>query len=293
MRKIKEMWAVLLVIVLLILVTGQEGCPGPSEQQGKSGMGFTLIQGVSLLTPPKTLEKNEAFMLGVHVENYNDEDDEGMVCVRDNVADSFAGIPSEGDGDCQSFSVRAAEQTGDDEQVPGTTNLYFPSTQNQYMYTGFPELNAPYDATVFVSMKYRQDSQATATITTPDETQPTITQDSQPVRVQVTKSIFLTGDNYRINLEFHLFNTQNVGIYSPDFVEQDKIYFNAEMQPLSLHCTDVNNNPITGLLEFENEKIIKCYALTASRTQQSYPLVVTLDYGVSIDKEYRFGIKTK
>ena len=65
------------------------------------------------------------------------------------------------------------------------------------------------------------------------------------------------------------------------------------MKPLMLQCSDVHGQPISGLIEFENEKIIKCLALTSSKTQQSYPLVITLDYGVNVEREYKYGINTK
>jgi hypothetical protein len=291
MRKITDVFIVILIIISLIFVTGQEGCPAP-EQGARTGIDFTLISGVSFLAPPKTLEKNEEFKVGIHLENFNDKDEEGTVCIRDNLAESFYGIPSEGDGDCQAFLVKASEMISENEQNPGTANIYFPET-GQYVYQGLPELNKPYDATLFVSMQYQQDSQITGTITSPDETQPEITQEAQPIITSVTKSIFMSGDNYQINLQIHLKKMQDVKIYSPDFIEKDKIYFFVEMKPLDLQCTDVNNNPIIGLIEFENEKIIKCFSLTSSKTQQSYPLVITLDYGVSIDREYKFEIKTK
>lgn len=288
MKKI-NLIIIILLVVSLLFVSGQTGCEQQTSQQ--SGIDFTLIKGVSFLTPPKILEKNEAFKVGVHIDNFNDKDEEGIICVRDNLADSFYGIPSEDDGDCQSFSVRASEQLTE-EQVPGTVNLYFPE-QGQYTYSGLPELNKPYDATLFVTMRYQQDSQVTGTVTSPDEKQPMMNQDPQPIDVRVEKSIFLVGNDYQINLEIVLKNTQNVEIFTPDFIQENKIYFTADMNPLMLQCTDVNGQPISGLIEFENEKIIKCFALTSSKTQQSYPLVLTLDYGVAVEKQYNFGIKTK
>jgi hypothetical protein len=281
---------VTLLLISLVFISGQEGCEQQSQIQ--TGIDFTLIKGVSFLTPPKILEKGESFRVGVHLENYNPKDEEGIVCVRDNLADSFYGIPSEGDGDCQSFFVRASEVISEQEQSPGTVNLYFPE-QGQYTYQGLPELNKAYDATLFVSMKYQQDSQVTGTVTSPDEQQPIMSQDPQPIRATVEKSVFMIGDNYQINLEIHLKNTRNVEIFSPDFVEKEKIYFLANMKPLTLQCTDVHGVGISGLTEFENEKIIKCLALTSSKTQQSYPLVITLDYGVNVEREYKFGINTK
>lgn len=294
MKKIGNILIIVLLIISLIFVSGQEGCE--QQQTTQTGIDFTLIDSIGMLTPPDVLEKSQTFKVGVYVENYNDKEMEGIVCVRDNMPDSFYGIPSEGDGDCQNFNVTASEiissQGGQATQTPGIDKIYFPET-GQYVYTGLPELNKPYDAKLFVSMQYQQSSQITGTVTSPDEEQPRMTQEAQPIRVSVAKSIFLAGDNYQINLEINLKNMQNVEIYDPAFAEKDKIYFYADMEPLMLQCTDVNNNPIAGIIEFENEKIIKCFALTSSRTQQSYPLAITLDYGIVLEKEYQFGIKTK
>ena len=294
MKKIGNILIIVLLIISLIFVSGQTGCE--QQQTSQTGIDFTLIDSIGMLTPPDVLEKGQTFRLGVYVENYNSREMEGIVCVRDNMPDSFYGIPSEGDGDCQNFLASASEvissQGSQATQTPGTDKIYFPDT-GQYVYTGLPELNKPYDAKLFVSMQYQQSSQITGTVTSPDEEQPIMTQEAQPIRVSVAKSIFLAGDNYQINLEINLKNMQNIEIYDPAFAEKDKIYFYADMEPLMLQCTDVNNNPIAGIIEFENEKIIKCFALTSSRTQQSYPLAITLDYGIVLEKEYNFGIKTK
>jgi hypothetical protein len=309
-KKVMNIFSIFLLFVMLIFISGQEGCGAPQQSQG--GINFVPISGVSMLVPGDVLEKNEAFVVGVHVENYNPRDIEGTVCVRDDQPSAFGGIVDSGDGDCQSFFTRASElgtvqspqsqttQTqpqpfGSSSQgnvIPGTADLYFPET-GEYMYQGLPELNAPSPATLFIAMKYREESEITGTVTSPDENQPVMTQAVQPINVMVRKSIFRRGESYQINLEISLTKQQDVEIYSPGFSEKDKLYFFAELRPLGLQCTDVNNNPISGLLEFRNEKIIKCSALTPSRTQQSYPLVINLDYGVSLERQYSFGIKTK
>ncbi len=298
--KIQNILIVVLIAGLLIFVSGQEGCPQGGSGTAKSGVEYNLVEGISTLTQGKILERGETFKVGIHIDNYDSKDKQGMLCVKDNLADSFQGIPTEGEGDCQSFFVKASQtvkqsQQSSSSQVPGTTTLYFPE-QGGYNYANLPPaLNAPFDAKLLVSLKYRQNSQITGTVTSPDETQPVLTQDSQPIMTSIKKSVYQEGSDYKINLQLTFIKQAGYDIYSSTFSEKNKVALLVEMPPLNIQCTDLNNNPVS-VIDFEekqNEKIIKCFALTSSLTQQSYPLVITLDYGVDLKKEYGFAIKTK
>jgi|GEM_PF-1803257 len=287
---------VILLTLMLLFISGQEsGCPQQGTQT-KSGIEFSLVPGVNMLGEGKILEKDETFIVGVFIQNYNSRDQEGIICVRDNIADSFAGIPSENDGDCQSFFTKASQiigQQGSQTQNPGTDTLYFPQ-QGQYQYKGLPLLEKPFDAKLYVTMKYRQVSQITAGITSPDNDQPTVTQEAQPIQVSVKKSVYGSGENYNINLEITLTKTPDATttIYSSDFTEKNKIYFDAQLSSLILQCTS-QGKPISGLIDFENEKIIKCSALSSSSNSVTYPLIISLDYGVVSEKQVNYAIKTK
>ena len=284
--------AISVLALTLFFVMGQEGCPQQAIET-QEGLNFSMAPGISMLTEGKTLEKGETFYVTVNIENWNSKDQQGTVCIKDSVADSYRGIVTEGVGDCQNFLVKASQMAP--EQISGKTTAYFPET-GIYSYEGLPSLNEPYDAKLYGSLRYQQKSYITGTVTT-DESQPPISQEPQPIFTSVVKSIHREGDSYKINLEIHLKNAQTgTQIYSPDFSQKNKFSFMAELKPLMLQCVDVNEKPISQFIELEegqNEKIIKCSALTQSLTPQSYPLVISLDYGVVTEKAYSFKIKTK
>ena len=98
-------FVIFLITSVLLFISGQQGCETSPQGQGGGGINFVPISGVSMLVPGDVLEKSEAFVIGAHIENYNDRDMEGMLCVRDDLDEAFGGIPSYGDGDCQCFFV--------------------------------------------------------------------------------------------------------------------------------------------------------------------------------------------
>jgi len=300
-----EIIYIFLIVIVLVLVSGQQGCQFPGQQQAarKTGIDYELIAGIDYLSTGKILEQDETFYVGVKIYNYDEKPRTGQICVRDNIDDSFGGILSEGYGECKFFNVKAAdvvkkESFGlfgkqiQEEVDPGKTEVYFPKYA-EYSYYGLPSLVKPYSGKLFVSLQYRETTQGTATIAVPGPEQPTISQDPSQIGISVGKSVHTRQDAYKVDLEISLKKKKKARIYSYDFSQENVTYFRAEMVPHALKCKTTAGEPITGIIDFENERLIKCSTFIYTTGQQSYPLVVTLDYGVALEKDYPFGIKTE
>ncbi|MCL6500441.1 MAG: hypothetical protein K6T16_00180 [Candidatus Pacearchaeota archaeon] len=297
----KEMAVIVAIFLTLLLVSGQAGCPQQTAK--RTGVDYNLISGVDYLSAGKMLQQGESFYVGVRIENYDDKARTGQLCIRDNIADTFGGLPSEGFGECKFFSVRAAEivrkevsglggKQIKEEVHPGIAEVYFPEDA-EYSYYGLPSLMKPYLGILFISLQYRETTRATGTITVPDPGQPVITQEPSPIKVSVIKSIHKRQEAYKVDLDINLVKQQQARIFSQDFSRENVTYFMAEMVPQTMQCKTTTGEPVSGIIEFENERLIKCSSLVYSRgSQASYPLVVTLDYGVAIEKSYPFSIDT-
>jgi len=306
--KIENYLMLIAIICVLILVSGQQGCEmmGSGESGAKkTGIDYSLINGVDYLTAGKTLQQGELFYVGIHIENYDKMPKSGQLCIKDDIAESFGGISSSSDGECQFFNVRAADilkkqSTGfggtqiTEQITPGVADVYFPQDQ-EYSYNSLPSLLKPYNGLLTVSLKYRQTGQATATLTVPTDEQPVMTQEPAPITVTVTKSIHKRQDGYKVDLDILLKKDPNMKIFSSDFAKENVSYFNVELLPQTMSCSYSNGEPIQNPIIIENEKLIKCSSIVnmAGEAQQSYPLVITLDYGVNIQRTYPFNIETK
>ncbi len=307
--KEKILILILSLSILLLFVCGQVGCPSlPGEGEAKrTGLDFSLISGIDYLTGGKVIEQGETFYIGIKIENYDQKPKNGQVCIKDNIDDGFGGVSSEGNGECKLFNVKAAEiikkeTTGitgkkiSEEIKPAVITIYFPETA-EYNYNNLPLMLRAYEGKLFVSLRYRQISQATATVTVPGPEQPLLSQEPAPILVSVVKSIRKKQEAYKVDLDV-LLRKQQVAkltrIFSWDFSKENVTYFSAEMVPLTMSCT-VAGKSITDIIEFENEKLVKCSTpvYLAEEVQQSYPLIITLDYGVALEKSYAFGIKTE
>lgn len=306
MKGAKKYFAVFLLIVLLLFVSGQQGCstfifPG-NTNAGKTGLDYSLSAGTDMLTAGKLLSQGETFYVGVHIENYDLQPKIGEVCIRDNIADTYGGISNEIKGDCKPFSVRAAEtvkiQSGltskeTEEIKPSVIDVYFPENA-EYSYNNLPSLMKPYDGSLYVSLKYIQRSKATSTVSFQEGQQVSITQEAAPIIATATKSVHKLQEGYRMNLNIMLAKQSSAKIFSPDFVSENTILFNAELMPQKMSCTLSSGESVLDKVGIENERLIKCSSIvySAGEVSQSYPLVIALDYGVAIEKQYNFGIKT-
>ncbi len=306
-KRISTICLILVLIVILFLVSGQEGCqmPGQGTSAKKTGLDYNLITGFDYLSMGKLLEQGETFYVGIRIENYDEKPRTGQICIRDNIDDSFGGISSEGYGECMFFNVKAADvikkessslwggKQIQEEINPGKTEIYFPESA-EYSYYGLPALIKPYSGKLFVSLQYRETTQGTTTITVPGAEQPILSQEPSPIAISVGKAVRKKEDSYKVDLEITLKKQQEARIFSYDFSQENVTYFRAEMIPHTLICTTTTGEPITGVIEFENERLIKCSTfIYTTGAQQSYPLVITLDYGVDLEKNYLFGIETE
>jgi len=277
------------VCLLLIFISGVEGCGGTTAS--KTGLDFSVTEGIDYISSGKTLNQGDSFYVGVKIENYDKQARTGYVCIRDNIADGFGGIRDE---ECRPFSVRQAETTGDkkSEIAPGTAEVSFPES-GEYSYYGMPEMVAPYSAELKVSLKYAESNLASGTVSVPSTQQPAISQELSPITVSVTKSIHKLQDSYKVALDISLRKQQDAKIFSPDFSRENTTYFDAELEPNALDCRTQDGAQAKGLLELQNERLIKCSSIVNPVGDESYPLTITLDYGVSIEKKFPFSIKTK
>ncbi len=308
----KNIFVVGALAIILLLVSAQQGCEGfglgggGKTQAGKYGLDFNLFEGVDYLASGRTLQQGESFYVGVHIENYDQKSKTGEVCILDNVADTYGGISSQDNGECKFFSIQAADVvkketstlTGKkivDDITPATVDVYFPE-DGFYSYAGLPASQQPWSQKMYVSVRYRQSSQATGTVSipTPGYEQIALAQEPSPLLIAATKSIHRVQDSYKVDLEISLKRQQQVKIYSADFTEENTTYFAAQLSPQQLQCSLANGEIIRGKVTMQNERLIKCSSVVylSGESQQAYPLVIALDYGVAIEKQYPFAIKT-
>lgn len=297
---------VLFIIVILILVSGQEGCEmqGERTEAKKTGLDFNLMRGVDYLSAGKIIEQGENFYVGVHLENYDSKTKSGEVCIYDDVSDEYGGIIS--DGECKPFVINAAtiirkETSGlmgkkiVEEITPGKVDVYFPE-EGLYKYHGLPSQTAPWQRTLFVSVRYGESSQLTGSVKVPDPSyeQLSLLQEPSPLFVSVTKSIHRQEDSYKVNLDVLLSKRAKSKIFSPDFKQENITAFHLRLEPQQVRCSLPTGEPIGGTVRIENERLIKCssFVYMAGELQQTLPLIIALDYGVAIEKSYSFGIKT-
>lgn len=312
--KITNLITVLALIAILLFICAQQGCemPNGNGREGKTearkyGLDYRLITGIDYLSEGKILQQGESFYVGVRIENYDSVARTGEVCLSDNVADTYGGISSQEYGECQFFNVAAAdivkkESSGltgkriTEEVTPGKTEVYFPR-DGMYSYSGLPKSQQPWNQKFYVTLRYRQTSRITGTVAVPSPSyeQILLAQEPAPLTLAISKSVHRVQDAYKVDLQMNLMKKQQQAkIYSYEFSQENVIYFIAQLSPQTLRCTLATGEPISGKVAIENERLLKCSSLIylTGEVQQSYPLVVTLDYGVALEKQYPFGIKS-
>lgn len=295
---VKRVFIFALLFLLLLLVSAQKGCE--TTQAAKQGLDFVLISKPGFLTQGSMLHQDDTFYVGVKIENYDTKERFGTLCIRDDVDESFGGISSQGLGECQNFVVRAAEKTqsvkksfleqAKESVRPGIIEIYFPQEQ-EYKYYGMPPMVQPFSANLYASLHYTETTQATATITTGQE-QPTVAQEPALVKVSVAKSLYPRTEGYKIDLTITLVKQSGGKVFSPDFSQENVTYFNVQLYNIPLNCF-VAGKPIFGIVELQDTKTIKCSGTIYGKQEQSFPLIVTLNYGVVIEKKFSFSIVTK
>jgi len=284
-----------LIVLLAILILGVDGCPqvglggtgAPGTGAAKYGIDFSPVAGIGYISSGKTVSLGDALFVKAHLENYDTQAHSGKICIRDDIADAYGGIQGE---QCKSFSIKSAETittAGKEQLQSAKTDVLF-SESGEYSYHDIPISQA---VKLFVDLEYAQSSKITGALNTPEpETEKlTLEQNPAPVTVNIEKTVRKRTEGYQIELGITLQKIMtDAKIYTPDFKTENALIM-AIGNLLSFECTPSLSN--SGLIEFENTKFIRCSALTNEETQISYPLVISLDYGVKINRIYNFNIK--
>ncbi len=269
---------IFLIIAASILLLGQEGCPQTGGTQTKSGMEFSLQTGPGFLSSGLVIEQGQGFYVGVGIKNYDAEKRTGTFCIRDNIADTYAGI----DEDCEDFTIPAAEIYEDSVEA-GEKTIFFPKN-GEYYYDNLP---IGQRGILYADFFYRQIQKATGQVEIPEGTI-ILNNMAAPISVSASASSYQIRDTGEQKISLDITLKRNAKeILLPDFSQKNKIIFSASLGALDLDCDE------KGVMEFKNEKLIRCSALTSlGREQQiSYPLIINLDYGVEDLKQYSFTIK--
>lgn len=299
--KTKKIFIIVGLFLVLLTISGQKGCE--TTQAAKQGLDFSIISRPYFLVPGSTIYPGDTFYVGVKIENYDTKERRGRVCVRDSVDDTLGGIPSFGDGDCDLFVVRPAERKQTtkkgvfgqtkEEVIPGVTEVYFPKEGEYFYYNIPPVFNVkPWSTNFFVSLQYLETTQATATITTGEEI-PSVGQEPAMVKVSVSKTLHPRKDGYKIDLTIQLTKQQTGKIFLPDFSKENFTQIYIQLIPsVPLQCS-VENKPLQNEVEVRETKTIRCSGMIYGKEEKSLFLVVTLNYGVIIEKKFPFNIVTR
>jgi len=295
MKSKKEVNSSLLLISLIalsLLVLGADGCTMPGGRTGTSGKGidFSLEGGVGNIVSGKTIQVGDEFYVKLNVLNYNEESKSVMICVRDNIAESFGGIHGE-EGDCKTQTLTSAEVTQQSTGIKTTKTLQ-PSS-NTFYFGPYTYIDIPLDtpAKLFVSARYIEQPKITANVQVPiPETETlSLTQTPAVISAAITKTIHPKQNAYSADFSIKFSKQQNVKIFSSDFRTENISLFSITMPPLDVECVNAK-----GYFEIKNEKLISCSALAYLSTQEQviYPLIIQLNYGVEDLSEFNFVIKT-
>ncbi|MBU2523245.1 MAG: hypothetical protein KKE23_03070 [Nanoarchaeota archaeon] len=303
MAKQKGMNLILLTIILAsLLLTGQTGCPQQagigtttsSDQQYQStsassyGLDYSLIKGVGMLSEGSKVTLGETFNVGLHIENYDSKPRSGRACIRDDMDDAYGGVETA----CNMvlFNVREAQFDEKGNVVKaGSFDLQFPASGYYSYIKEFPLAQST--AKLFINSEYVQSSSVQTSVSVPQPTSGSlsITQDPSPVKISIEKTILSEENNYKVNLGIN-FNNQlsNSEIWTPDFKKKG-ITFNIQMGNYPIECKS-QGVLIGDYIEMENKKFITCSALVP-KEQITHPLLVNINYGVKLNKEFSFTIQ--
>jgi hypothetical protein len=288
----------MLLLTSLVFISGQQGCESNTAQ--KTGIDFSLINRQDTLQAGKTLQLGETFYVGVRVENYDKIDRNVEVCIQDTVLDYYNGITDS--ESCQQQYIPAAEtikqeasnsfSQGKEELIPGTKEVFFPQ-QGQFSYKGLSKQNQLFRSDLIVTLRYPETTRATAAVYVPNIEQPALVQDPSQIMAYMQKSIYPQGDAYNVNLDLTFVKNPYSEIFLQDFVTGNKTYFDVKMASQSLECRTTNGLPVGNTLEIKNTKTIRCSKTVYQGAQrQDYDFVLTMIYGVVLQKEYSFSINT-
>jgi len=293
--KFKEVTAISIMVLILLVVSGAEQCPqgtggsqggifgigtGGKTQASSYGVDFDLQTGLDKLSAGKNILLGQTFFVDVLIENYDSDAKSGQVCIRDDIDDAYGGVQDS----CQQFKIPAASYIGDTLESPSSIDVAFPAGGAYTKYTGLP---IDTDANLYVTISYGQHSVYSAAIKVPSPEQETVTVQGKPspIQVSIEKTISGTEAGSMANLKIGFTTQGNYNVSSADF-KRDGVAFSTNFGQYTLNCPSIEG----GFIEFKNTKFISCSA-SLPREQITHPLLITLDYGVKLSKQYSFKIK--
>jgi len=280
---------VFLILAILLVVSGAEQCPqggiggiggGGKTQAVSYGVDFDMQTGIDKLSAGKTLLLGDTFFADILIENFDSEAKSGTVCIRDNIDDAYGGLQDS----CKAFQIQAASYLGDTLESPASISVTFPEGGNYAKYTGFP---IDTDAKLYVTISYSQHSVYSAAIKAPLPEKETVTVQGKPspIKISIEKTISGREEGSKANLKIGFTKQGTYNISSADF-KKEGFAFSTNFGQYTLSCSSIEG----GFIEFKNTKFISCSA-SLPREQITHPLLITLDYGVRLSKEYSFKIQ--
>lgn len=285
-KMMNERSALIMILLASLLLMGQEGCQQAgigagkvSTQAASYGLDFSLIPGVEMLSEGSKISLGDTFRIGMHIENYDKSAKSGELCIKDDIEDVYGGVKDS----CVLFNVREAEYDNGKIVKSGQKDVYFPS-KGEYSYHDFPITQ---QVNLFVTAKYTQHSVVQGSVRVPEPMTEAVslTQLPEVISVSVEKTVSSREDGYKANMAVTFTKKlSNAEIFTPDFKRKGLI-FNPQLSNYMVDCGLQQNT-----VDIENTRLIKCFAFLP-KEQLTYPLLLNMDYGVSLKKEFTFMIQ--
>lgn len=297
-KSVNVKYVFILLVLAVFLVSGQQECAGPggpggvsqgvdqARQQipinGQEGIDFSFREGIEYLSKGKEVRANEEVFLNILVTNQDDSPKAGEVCIRDDVEDIYGGVISQ----CKPFTITGAVYDGGKIVDVGEVPVLF----GVYTYEEFP-LNQ--DVTVFATLKYADSVQFEGFVSIPgEETEKVqISKKASPLTATVDKRVSLKGGGYNVDLTIKFTKDRKVKVFSPDYLREGLI-LDPRISTQSMYC-DYTDSTVK-FLEFKegsSTSIIKCQALLPKEESTKYPLLLSTQYGVELEKKFTFKLK--
>ena len=295
--------AVLLIIALAsLLLMGQTGCNLESQQgtpQGTTtgqqyqstsassqGVDFSFLPGIGFLTEGVSINQGDTFKVGMHIENYDSKPKSGQVCIKDNLEDSYGGVPNT----CQNpspFYVREATMENGKVTQSSKTDVYFPESAQDYSYHDMP-INQ--QAQLSATLQYAESSRIVQGVTIPGSQSETLSlsQNPAPISLAIQKTVSTQGSNYNTAFKITLSNqVSSSEIWTSDFKKKG-LMMEIALDSAPITCTSIQN----GYVDIEtSSKDIICSALVPQGSDNIHFLTINLDYAVKLNKAFSYTIQ--
>jgi len=255
----------------------------PATAASSQGLDFSLKQGVEFLSSGSKLNMGDLFRVGVHIENYGKSSKSGQVCIMDDIDPAYGGTSFT----CNRFYVKEAQYDSNDKvSQPGTADVYFPTSQ-EYSFHDFPL--AQQTAKMTVTLDYVQHSVISGSLKAPEPVTENLNlqQDPAALSVSVSKSIAAREGGYQAALDINFANkASNAEIWTTDFTKK-AIAFSMQVGTYAVDCGSQSN-----IFDIGGTNLIKCHSLLPLE-QLTHPVIITLDYGVRLKKDFSFTLQGK